>query len=159
MKRFAWLLIAVCGAGLLAGAAARDALHFPLHKFSIAPLEVQTAGQPATLMSMYLPPSDQFAPNVNVVSQPWPGSLDQYITTSKQEFAHNGLQLLKADKADDNTVTMEYAGNMQGRPLHFYAKAGLKNHEVLLATATATDRQWPAVSPRLRACIDSFQRD
>ncbi len=51
---------------------------------------------------------------------------------------------------------MEYTGDMSGRTLQWYARAELKDGKAYLATATATQEQWPSVSAKLRACADSL---
>jgi hypothetical protein len=159
MKRIGLMLVAACGWALLVGANAGQGLHFPMHGFSIAPLEGKTTGTNALLMTMFLPPSGGFAANVNVVAQNAPGSLDDYMAASKRGFEQAGFTVIKADKLDDSTAVVEYAGNFQGKSLHWYAKASLKNNEVLLTTATATEQQWRKDADRLRECVDSFKRE
>lgn len=159
MKRTGWELAAVCGLCLMVSAAARESLHFPLHRFSITPLEGRTAGKQSVLLFMSLPASGGFGPNVNVVAQPAPPSIDDYLSISKREFEQKDMKILKADKVDDQTAVVEYTGNLQNRSLHFYAKAILKGKEVLLATATATEQQWESDGAQLRTCVDSFRRD
>ena len=159
MKRLGWMLAAVVGLSLLAAAKLPQALHFPLHRFSISPLEGRTAGTNSLLLTMSLPVSGGFAPNVNVVAQNAPPSIADYIAISKREFEEHGMKVLQSNKPDNNTVIFEYTGTLQNRPLHWYAKASLKGREMLLATATATEQQWPSDGAQLRACVDSFQRD
>ena len=158
MKQIAWLVALACGGAALLGAAAGQALHFPQHAFSIAPLEGR-AGSTGMVLLMSLPPTGGFAPNVNVVAQPSHGTMDDFIALSKQQFAQAGLHVVRAEKVGENDAAFEYTGNMQGRPLHWYAKASLKGDEVLLTTATATDQQWPKFADQLKACVDSFRRD
>lgn len=117
MKRIVWLVAVASGAAALLGAAAGQALHFPQHGFSIAPLEGR-AGSPGVVLLMSLPPTGGFAPNVNVVSQPSRGTIDDFIALSKQQMAQAGLHVVKAEKAGDNDAAFEYTGNMQGRAAH-----------------------------------------
>ena len=159
MKTSKWLWIAVGGLCLLGAATAPQALHFPTHRFSIVPLEGRTAGATSVLLSMYLPASNGFAPNVTVVAQNAPASIDVYIAASKRELEQNGWKLVNLDKPNDHTVVFEYTGDLQNRPLHWYAKAVLKGREVLLATGTATELQWAADGARLKECADSLQHD
>jgi len=158
MKRIPWLVALACGAAAVLGAAAGQALHFPQHGFSIAPLEGR-AGANGMVLLMSLSPTDGFAPNVNVMAQTSHGTIDDFIALSKRQFTQAGLHVIKAEKLDDNDAAFEYSGNLQGRALHWYAKASLKGDEVLLATATATDAQWPKLADQLKACVDSFRRD
>jgi hypothetical protein len=108
---------------------------------------------------MSLPPTDGFAPNVNVIAQNYPGSLDDYIALSKQQTANAGWNWIKADKADDSTAIIEFASKTANISLHYYAKVSRKGPEIILITATATEKQWAADSTQLKACVDSFQRD
>jgi hypothetical protein len=143
---------------LLGAADTQQQIHFPLHGFSIDALEgpADTRGM---LMSMSLPASDGFAPNVNLISQNSPGTIDQYIEISKQQVTQNGWTLIKANKVDDNTAVMEITGKVGDNSLHFYDKVSRKGDEVILITATATENQWTTNSAQLEACVDSFQRD
>jgi hypothetical protein len=160
MKRIGLALAGLCGLCLLIGAGAQEMLHFPLHRFSIAPLEAPAAeGTNSILLTMSLPASGGFAPNVNVITQASPGSIDDYIAASKGGFQQAGLRVTKFQKLGQDAVVFEYAGRLQNRPLHFYAKAVVKDGQVLFATATATEQEWPSVSAQLQACVDSFRRD
>jgi len=159
MKRLGWILIAVCGLCVIGLARGPEALHFPIHRFSISPLEGPTHGATSVLLTMMLPASGGFAPNVNVVAQSTAGTIDNYIAATKREIEQNGFKLVQEDKVDDHTGVFEYTGTLQNRPLHWYTRASLKGREVLLVTATATEQQWPSSSAQLRDCVDSFQRD
>ena len=134
-------------------------VHFPQHGFSIAALEDPNAGGNTILLTMSLPPSDGISPNINVLSQDYAGSLDDYLALSKQQFADNKFKLISSQKLDGQTAVLEYSGMLNDRDFHWYAKVSLKGHGVLLATATATEKQWPDDEKQLRACIDSFSRD
>ena len=153
------LTVSALGLLLLAGANTSPALHFPLHHFSIDPLETPTAGTNSVLLIMNLTPSDGFAPNVNVMTQNYPGTLDDYIALSKQQTATADWNWLKGDKIDDTTAIIEYTGKKAALSLHFYAKVSRKGQEFILTTATATEKQWATSSPQLRACVESFHRD
>jgi hypothetical protein len=119
--------------------------------FSIAPLEG------AQQLSMVLPASGGFAANVNVQIQPYPGALDGYISLSQGQFRQAGLTVLNQRKEGPSEWVVEYAGQMAGRSLHWYARAKLKPGKIYLATATASKEQWPSVSAKLKTCVDSLE--
>jgi hypothetical protein len=158
MRRIGFL-VGLCGLFVLVGAGGEQLLHFPLHKFSIAPLEAPPEGAHSTVLSMLLPATGGFSPNVNVAVQQSPGSLDNYIALSERGFQQAGLKVLKNEKQGKDAVLMEYAGEMQNRALHFYARAIVSGDHVLLATAAATEEQWPTAQAKLKGCVDSFRRE
>ena len=132
-------------------------LHFPTSGFSIKPLEISpdkaSLYQPLTML---LPPSEGFASNVNVQIQPHEGSMEEYASLSRQQFKTMNLDLIKEKKLGDTVLVMECSGTMQGRQLHFYAKAISTGKKVYLATAAATEKQWQSNSEKLVACVDSL---
>jgi hypothetical protein len=106
---------------------------------------------------MMLPISGGFAPNVNVQIQPFEGTISDYVSLSKQQFAQAKLKLLKEETRDKVTAFLEYSGEMQGQALHWYAKAVSNAGRVYLVTATATEDQWNSVAAKLKACVDSLE--
>jgi len=143
---------------LLGAAETHTAIHFPIHGFSIAPLEAPGGGD-GMILAMSLPASDGFAPNVNVMSQPASGTMDDYIALSKGGIDKAGFNVIKAQKVDENTGAFEYTGTVAGRILHWYSRAIHKSDGVFLVTATASEVQWPRDAKQLEACVDSFQPD
>jgi len=150
--------VALCGIVVLAaGPAEKGAgkLVFAKNGFAIAPLDEPGKGTCQVLM-MFLPASDGFAPNVNVQTQEFGGTLEEYGALSKKQFEEMKLKTLN-DKIEKGVLTLEYAGEMQKRKLHWYAVATLKGGKVYLITATAAEGQWADVSGKLKACVDSFE--
>jgi hypothetical protein len=152
-------LVALFALFIFAAADAPQTLHFPIHGFSIAPLESSTAGKNASLFTMYLPASGNFAPNIVVMAQDSPGSMDDYMALSKRQVDEQGWKSLKSEKVDDNTAIFEFTGKSKDTPIHWYSKASRKGAEVILVTATATEQQWSDSGAQLQACVDSFKRD
>ena len=107
---------------------------------------------------MLLPPSDAFAPNVNVQIQPFTGTMKEYADLSEQQFNAASLVVL-GETHTRTSVLWEYSGMFRGRKLHWYARAELGEGKVYLVTATATESQWSTVSAQLKACVDSFRRE
>ena len=159
MKRFvvAILLAASCLACL--GAASSGRLRFRDAAFSIQPLEAAPGRIPYQVLMMFLPPSDGFAPNVNVLIQPYAGTIDDYTTLSKSQFLAAGYKMISETKQGAAAVLFEYSGKFQGRELHWYSKATSSGTTVYLATATATEDQWRSLSGQLKACVDSLAVD
>lgn len=158
IKRLCLVVVGTLLVGMSIGAEPGDRLSFPANRFSIAPLEGVSdtvAYQPVT---MFLPATDAFAPNVNVQIQPYQGTIAEYVNLSQQQFRSIGLRVL-SEVSTDSTVVWEYEGRLQGRALHWYAKAVQEQGKIYLVTATATDAQWRTVSAQLRACVDSFGID
>jgi len=143
-------VMCLCASACLGGATS-DRLTFRAGRFSIEPLEG------FQVLAMTLPVSDAFAANVNVQIQPYPGTLDDYVALSKQQFTQAGLELIREARRGQSGWVVEYRGTMVDRDLHWYAKAELRQEKTYLATATALESQWPAVSRKLKACVDSLQ--
>jgi hypothetical protein len=154
MKKHVLLLTACLCTQL---ALAVDKLNFPKAGFSIAPLDSESEPVQQQKLVMFLPVSNGFAPNVNVMTQPHTGTLDEYIEISKQGFLKAGFTVLNLTKSGADTVIFEYTGQIQARSLHWYARAILKNGKIHLVSATALEEQWLATAAKLKACVDSFQ--
>ncbi len=141
---------------LIAAAAASSPWHLPSHGVQIEPLEAGGAGQ---FLTMSLPQSEGLAPTVSLLAQNFTGDWDAYAKVSEPAFTKMGLKIIETKKIDAQTGTFEYAGEVNNRSLHFYAKAWCNGKQAVLATSTATQKQWPDVSAKLRACVDSLAPD
>jgi hypothetical protein len=113
------------------------------------------AGQSPTAV-LFLQPTGGFAPNVNVLIQDFPNSINDYVSLTKKEFDSAGIKVLNERMASANEWVVEYAGTLSGRSLHWYARAVKNGDKVYLTTATATPEQWTQVSSKLIQCVDSF---
>jgi hypothetical protein len=108
---------------------------------------------------MFLPVADGFAASVNVQIQPYGSTIDDYLALSVRQCETAGFKLLQQKNTDKSVAMLEYSGEMQGRLLHWYARAEKSAGKVYLVTATAADEQWSKVAPQLKACVDSFRCD
>lgn len=133
------------------------ALDFPKNGFSIDALEAKSDLPSSQVVMMFLPPTDQFAPNVGVQVQNFSEGLEAYLTLSRSQFSAAGMKVIKEKKVSATKATLEYSGAMQGRNLHYYALAEKKGNQVYLVTATATETQWPKVKDALVKNVDSFK--
>jgi hypothetical protein len=158
MKARILVLLLIC-LSLISFAEAAQTLRFKQLGYSIAPLEGTAKGASYQTLMMFLPPPDtEFAPNVNIQIQAYTESLENYVALSKGQFEELGFKVIK-EKKDKTSALFEYSGETQGMVLHFYQKVFMKNGQAFLATASATEKQWPNVSAKLIACIDSFVLD
>ncbi len=158
MKVLASLAIAILALGGVASAEPGTRLHFPRVGFSIAPLENESSNEPHGPLFMRLPPKDGFSANVNVEIQPFDGTMEGYADISRGQFKNAGFEIV-SEKIVDGQLTFEFKGEVEGNPLHWYAKAVKRKDRILLVTATATEAQWKDVSATLKACVDSFTLD
>lgn len=154
MKKLALLAVLL----LPAASHAQQPLSFPQYGFRIAPLQAANPNPPASPVILFMPPSGGFASNVNVQIQPFDKGIEAYATASKGQFTTAGVAI-NSEKIEGDTWTIEYSGQMQGRKLHFYARALFKKDRVFLVTATAPEGDWTTDSSALKACVDSFQLD
>ncbi len=148
MKVLPALILCLC-ATICLGGAISDRLSFA-SGFSIKPLEG------CQMLLMGVPGSDNFAPNVNVKVQPYPGKMADYISFSRQQFQEMGFGIVSETKPSASVWLVEYKGSMSEQNLHWYAKAIMKNDKVYLATATALEKQWPSYKSKLKSCVDSL---
>ena len=133
-----------------------DKLVFPNNGFAIAPLDQPGEGANQVLF-MFLPASAGFAPNVNVQTQKYAGTIEEYAAVSKKQFEDGQLKIISTAKPDKATAVFEYSGQMEGKALHWYARAALRNGAIYLITATALEDQWKDASAKLKSCVDSFE--
>jgi hypothetical protein len=137
------------------GAATID---LPLYGFQIDALDAAPdASSPTTIIQTFLPPTEDFAPNINVQIQPYTGTIKDYATTSRSQFEQMKWKVVSDHQPNDNEWNVEYTGSFHGSDLHFYARAVSANGKVYLITATAKDSQWATVGDTLLKHVESFK--
>jgi hypothetical protein len=117
---------------------------------------VESSSESGQILQMFLPPSDGFAPNVNVLSQTYNGSLKEYHELTNAQLNQFKMKIIKSAISNDSLL-IEYSGNMQDKLMHFYAIAYKKDKQIYLATATTLESQWPTVSKKLILIVESFK--
>jgi hypothetical protein len=148
----AWLYGLYCNAE---DAPAR--LNFKTSGFSINALEAKPAEKGQQALMMFLPVSDGFAPNVNVMIQRHEGTTADYLVLSKKQAEALHFDVISLRQSGDSEVIFESTGELNNRKLQFYSRAILRNGNAYLATATATEAQWKDLAAELKACVDSFR--
>ena len=133
-----------------------DPLRFPGHGFTIAPLEAPSDTDNVQALIMMLPPTQGFAPNVNVQVQLYAGTMADYSSLSDSQFKTLKFSVRKRSMTEES-VFWEYTGRAAGGKMHWYARAFLGDGRVYLVTATALESQWGEVGDPLKACVDSFR--
>lgn len=151
-----WLVAAVSVIGVSAVNGA-TAVNLPLYGFQINALDAPAQDAVGSALITLLPVSDGFAPNVNVLIQPYTGAMADYITLSKGQFASIKANVLSEQTPTPTEWVVEYTGTMGGNDLHFYARALSRNGKVYLVTGTAKDMQWSKVGQTLRQTVNSFK--
>ncbi|EAT13933.1 hypothetical protein HF888_10860 [Bermanella marisrubri] len=137
-------------------AATAGSIEFEEAGFSIDTLDIKTKSPFAQPITMALPAKGGFAANVNVQIQEYPGTLQEYLDLSVGQLDQMGLRILDQSISDAELV-MEYEGVMQGRLLHFYAKAVKRGKSVYLATATDSADNWANTAAELKSVVDSLK--
>lgn len=155
-KQTVILLLTMLGLSLSA-AESTNRLSFPVAGFSIAPLEVPPAKNIWQPLAMALPATGNFAGNVNVQIHPYGGTIEEYTALSLKQFKDAGVHVIEQKKAGSSGVTFEYSGELQGRLIHFYARAEKGADHVYLATAATTEQEWPRQRAQLKTCVDSLR--
>jgi hypothetical protein len=132
-------------------------IDLPVYGFSMDALEAPVGQTPMSAVMTFLPSSDGLAPNINVQIQPYPDTMKSYAELSKGQFTQMNWKAISDKLVGDNEWVVEYAGPMQGKDLHFYARALAKGGKVYLVTGTATESQWATLGDTIRKHVDSFK--
>ena len=114
------------------------------------------AGNEGQVFYYFLPSHDEFAANVNLQIQSFTGSLGEYDKITRDQFEQAGMTILDSRKSASELV-YEYAGDMNGRALHWYARAIKSGSSIYLVTATALNSRWDLESKALIASVQSFR--
>jgi hypothetical protein len=159
MKNMTRVIAAVAFLSLAMFLPARAAtIDLPLYGFQIDALDATpSTSTPTTVLEMFLPATESFAPNINVQIQPYTGTIKDYVTLSKSQFEQMKWKVVSDTQTGDNEWNVEYTGSYQGNDLHFYARALSANGKIYVVTATAKESQWPTVSDTLKKHVESFK--
>ncbi|OGW42198.1 MAG: hypothetical protein A2010_10665 [Nitrospirae bacterium GWD2_57_9] len=108
-----------------------------------APIAKDTKSPNYQIAMFFLPASDNFAANVNVQKQQFREALKTYDKLTMSQFRQFNMTVLNR-MLKGNDLRYEYKGDMQGRTLHWYARAIKTEQHVYLVTATSLDSQCSA---------------
>ncbi len=133
-----------------------ESVSFSNYGFKIDKLEADSISSTSSLLYMFLPMTDNFSPNVNVMTQEYEGDLAAFKELSDGQFEAMNLEVISSTIEKDIYI-VEYKGKMQSMELHFYAKAFQHNGLFYLATATCTPKQWEENAERLKSVVNSFE--
>jgi hypothetical protein len=131
-------------------------LDFPKYGFQIGALDATPGSVPTQAVMLFLPAKDGFAPNVNVMIQPYADTMKDYISLSKSQFDQMKMKVISEKSPSDNEWLVEYVGEYQQSSLHWYARAALKQGKVYLVTGTSRASDWDIYKSDLKKCVDSF---
>jgi hypothetical protein len=156
------LNIAAIGVALFSAAITTTAtaatIDLPQYGFTIEALDaVPSTTAPTAALMMFLPAEGGFAPNINVNIQPYAGTMESYISMSKDQFKKMNWVIVTENQNTANEWIVEYTATMQGNDLHFYARAVSDGGKVYLVTASAKESQWTTLSGLLRKHVNSFK--
>lgn len=134
----------------------------PTYGFSITTPKFPV-GAPNTVTNAIIsmgPPSDGFAPNLNVQVQALATTLADYARYSREQLRKEGY-LVRAEESvklgSEPGVLWYYSGTTNGRPLEFVSVAMVFDQKILLATGAATPAQFKEVGAILRSSILSIR--
>jgi hypothetical protein len=125
--------------------------------FSInALVDEKEMAPPVVPLVMTLSAEGGFASNVNVQIQQYPQSLKAYLDLTLKQLKQMKWTVIEKKETND-FIEIEYEGRMQGKKLHWYARAFKKGNSVFLITATSLDSKWKTSSEKLKECVNSFE--
>jgi len=125
--------------------------------FEIEPLEEKITTSPGIVLYMLLAPRKDFSPNVNVTIQRYDATAQDYFDLSKRGFEQAKFKILHSAVLEEGTMEFEYQGETMGQEMHWYARAILKDRKAYIVTATAKEKDWQELSPKLKKCVNSFK--
>ena len=125
--------------------------------FAIEPPIVRESGQDYTAVSMFLEPSEGFAPNVNVRKVHFDGTMNEFMEASIADFESMEWEILDARVLDDGSMVLEATGTYDGLELHWYLRAVRSREAFYLATGTTLQSQWMDVGRVIRRSADSIR--
>ena len=89
-------------------------IDLPLYGFQIDALDATpSTSTPTTVLEMFLPVTESFAPNINVQIQPYTGTIKDYVTLSKSQFEQMKWKVVSDTQTGDNEWNVEYTGSYQ----------------------------------------------
>jgi len=152
------LLLTVGAVPVAAGAQETERLVFPSSGFSISAFDSGPSGDvPHTPLMMLHSPVGGFSANVNVQIQPFAGTMNEYLETTKREFLTYSFEMLHGAVTDAGTIELEYTGDFQGKAMHWLARAEARAGLMYLVTATVPAERWDELEGEARRCVDSFR--
>lgn len=158
MKKLSCVLLIIFSS--LASFSQEGSLQFPDLGFSIQPLEPdlkEVSGNHIALQ-MFLPTSEEFAPNVNVIVQRYEGSIEEYKSLSDGQFESLGVNMIKSE-LKDGIVIFEYTTDKFGSSeVHIYTRGYMVNDKVYLATGTRTIKQWKKMGNKIMSVVNSLDK-
>lgn len=111
--------------------------------FSIQSLEpkLKDMNESQLALQMFLPTSEEFAPNINVIVQKYQGSIQEYKKLSDDQFSELKVNMIKSEIINE-IIYFEYTTDKFGtKEVHVYSKAYIIDDSVYLATGTTTINQ------------------
>jgi len=124
--------------------------------FQIQAPTVKDWNKNGIVATFMLPAADGFADNVNVMIQAYDGTLKNYRAITEKEIKSMNVKMIEI-KESELVLIMEYAGEIQGRQLHWYQRAYITpNKKVYLITATCLEARWEQNKKTLMDSVDSF---
>ena len=89
----------------------------------------------------FLPAYSGFAGNVNLLIQPFSGSLNDYNKLTQQQFKSIGFEVIRTEILESEII-YEYKGMSSGHALYWFSRAIKQGDKIYLVTATALQERW-----------------
>jgi len=112
------------------------------------------ANQP--ILYIFLPNSNNFSPNVNIVTQEYNDSIEKYKEISDGQFKSQGMTVISSIIEKGKFIS-EYEAQNNDVMLHFYGIAYLKIDKIYLITGTSTKEQWNQYGTEIKRVVNSFE--
>ena len=137
-------------------AAENSILNFDQLGFKIQALEGISDSNTSQPLSLMLPPSNGFSPNVTVIMQPYRGTMEEYKAVTDRQLNQAKLNIIQSEIKDDIYI-FEYSGSLTGQNIHVYSKALIRSNHIYLITATDLMIQWDLNKNKLLGTVNSFK--
>ncbi|MGD9008299.1 MAG: hypothetical protein PVG41_10265 [Desulfobacteraceae bacterium] len=150
------LLISIFLLANISHATENSILDFDQLGFQIKALEGKSDSITSTPLTLMLPLSNGFSPNITVIMQPYKGSIENYKAVTDQQLKQANLNVIQSEIIG-GIYTFEYSGSLTGQNLHVYSKAQMKGNHIYLTTATDLMIQWDLNKNKLLNTVNSFK--
>lgn len=156
---FAVVTLAVISA--FSSLAAAEA-ELPYYGWRLKDLEPLIKKAPSQAVVIMVGEPVKFHANINIMIQPFPGTMKDYMDLSRGEFQklfEKKWKVLWEKQNGENEWICESTGTKGGEAYQFYSRAVKDEARIFLITATALQTQWGSLGEKMRRQVDSFKTD
>ena len=129
-----------------------------VHRFEMQPPEGDWSAAPAhPIAKFYLPPTDNFTANINVVRESFSGTLEDYEKKAVPMLEKELKAKLLKKEQKPGELLIEYTAKMEGRDLHFIARIVKRDDAAYVVTGTSLANDWEKQKEAITKSVMTFR--